>query len=568
MKIFSSAFHTSYQYNLASAFPEHEWTFLGPWSQNRPECGNVVTDRAGDLADYDFFLAHSPAEYISLAGKLDVRGISRSRLVYISHWGYQPHQWVHVYNGVNFDYFINDVSGSPIVCVSHYMVPQFGFYSEQSVSVIPHFIPSDLFGECAWRDEGEEFINVVNSFYQPERGVGAAFWDSLPVAKKLYGGGNKPTDGGELHTIDDFKSAVSRSRAYLWTADAVATSFAPLEAMALGCPLVAPDNLDWRKEFEHGREVLLYKAGDIDSCLEQVNLLNNSSSMRSSLSIAGREAVLSRFTKELFRQRWKQVFDGVLSTDLIRPKKSGFSMRRGSGVMLRDDGTFDLATEICLKAGSLCVVHPQSDESEIRLSLRNKSNSVDLLEGFACLAARGNLSRHAVTMADDFGSTTQAVIKSGRSVCVYNDKYFSEFERKTNEFNRDVYPIYYVSSVDFIEDPALEALGGGASGPIFCDEQFPDGDFSLFISYDGREPALIKNMFERGVFPSEIVANCMPDASWAMGCHVEVLVEALVQNEYAVQFLSIPELEDISALIAPGDTIPKLHRYILRAVRV
>ncbi len=567
MKILSNAFHTSYQYNLASAFPEHEWTFLGPWSQNRPECDNVVTDRAEDLSDYDFFLAHSPAEYISLSGRLDARGIDRSRLIYISHWGYQPHQWVHVYNGVNFDYFINDVSHSPIVCVSHYMVPQFGFYSEHSVSVIPHFIPSDLFGESVWRDEGEDFINVVNSFYQPERGVGAAFWDSLPVTKRLYGAGNKPTDGGGLPTVDDFKLAVGRSRAYLWTADAVATSFAPLEAMALGCPLVAPDNLDWSKEFEHGREVLLYKAGDIDSCLEQINLLNSSSLLRSYLSAAGREAVISRFTKELFRQRWKQVFDGVLAADLIRPRKINCSMRRGSGVMIRNDGKFDLATEIRLKAGSVCVIHPQSDESEIRLSLRNSLNSVNLLEGFASLAACGKLSRHAVTMADDFGGTTQAVLKSGRPVCVSNDKFFLEFEKKTDEFNRSLYPIYRDSRVVFTERATSQGPGNGASLPLFCDEQFAAGEFSLFVRYDGLEPALIRNVFEQGVFPSEIVANCMPDASWAIGCHVEMLVEALFHNEYSVQFLSIPDLEDVSALIAPGDTIPKLHRYILRAVR-
>lgn len=569
MKIFSDAFHTSYQYNLASAFPEHQWTFAGSWSKNRPECDNVILDHVEDLSCYDFFLAHSPTGYISLADRLDVLGINRSRLIYITHWGRQPSQWIHVYSDVDFDTFLRDVSKSPIVCVSHYMVPQFGFYSDVSVGVIPHFIPQELFDHNIWSDGGDHYINVVNSFYEPERGVGAPFWDALPVPKRLYGAGNKPTDGGSLQTIEEFKSAIHDARAYLWTADAVATSFAPLEAMALGCPIIAPDNLDWRLEFEHGREILLYRPGDQASCLEQIRQFEGDAGLRSALSRAGREAVFDRFRKDLFRERWERVFDAALAADRLRRPRGSCELRRGTGVMAveADPSRFDLVTELRLADIAARVVHPQSGEFSIRQILRNKSNSIDLLKAFHALASSENISDGSfASFANDYGATTQSVNGSINIGCAISTKEYISYEIRSDEFSKIMYRDSSGCLLDFVE---VESIGvNGIHLPIdpsvMSILQSINGPF--FVNYDGLEPAVIMSLLELDVFPKEIIANCMPHVSWAKGCHVEILIDTLFKKGYSVEYLSIPDLSDLTPHIAPNDLIPKLHRYILRAV--
>ena len=567
MRIFSNAFHTSYQYNLASAFPEHEWTFTGNWSDNRPQLPNVVLDRADDLSTYDFLLAHSPMEYISLADRLDERGMDRARLVYITHWGRQPSQWIHVYDGVSFESFLRDVSKSPIVCVSHYMVSQFEFYSDIAVEVIPHFIPSELFDVVAWQEGGSDYVNVVNSFYAPERGVGAEFWDALPVEKKLYGAGNRLEDGGSLATVDEFKSAMSGARAFLWTADAVATSFAPLEAMALGCPLIAPDNLDWRIEFERDREILLYRPGDASSCLDQIARFESNKGFRHSLSEMGRDAVFSRFRKDLFRERWERIFHAGVNAGYQASSDSGFSFRRGAGVVAREDGpNFDLITEIRLKHADIRVVHPRRDDVSVRQALRNEANSIDLLNGLHELVSLQGLPQSAVVIANDFGSTTQVISQARRGAktnVLSADLYF---ESRTHRFNEATFGDNYKPDIGFFEIAGVDAAGMSVVG---------DGNVGLellsnavvVINYDGFEPAVVGTILDSGAAPDEFILNCLPHVSWAAGCHVEIMVERLVQNGYSIDYLSIPSLTNLVGEIAEGDSIPKLHRYILRAKR-
>lgn len=568
MKIFSDGFHTSYQYNLATAFPEHEWTFTGPWSPNRPLCRNVVLDQSQELSDYDFYLAHSPAGFIDLASRLDAIGVDRSRIVYITHWGKQSDQWVHVYNDVEFEIFLRDVSRSPIVCVSHYMAPQFAFYSDITVSVIPHFIPSELFDENVWlRGAGESYINVVNSFYQPRRGVGAEFWDGLPLAKTLYGANNRPTDGGSLATVSDLKAAVSRANAYLWTADAVATSFAPLEAMALGCPVIAPDNLDWRIEFEAGREVLLYEPGNQASCLEQIARFEADASLRTALSVAGRDAVIKRFRMELFRERWQRVFDAAITADVPSVSQGDYILRRGSGTMSSCDGHLDLVTELRCGRVSASAVHPQVDQVNIRQSLRSTSNSLNLHQAFLKLANRTAQQSSVTTICSNFGATTQLLLHKFGSARVCSGKEYIDFERKSNTFNQQFYHDRGVKHVEFLDIGAPTFSGLENSKKEECVGYFADFDGQVFISYDGMEPAIVGTLLDWGVRPGEFVLNCMPHESWAKGCHVEVMVERLGQAGYKVQYLDIPNLNDLSASIAPGDTIPKLHRYVTRASR-
>jgi hypothetical protein len=169
-RIYSKAFHTSYQYSLAYCFPDIVWTFDGSWTENRPLLPNVELTQTGDFYDFDLYLAHHPLHYSQLACELEARGIPRERIIYIKHRAYQKSLWQHNYDGVGLGVFLDDLSQSAIVCVSQFMKDQFGFYSDIGVHTIPHYVPPHLFDVAAWVPGNQTYINVVNNFYQPYRG--------------------------------------------------------------------------------------------------------------------------------------------------------------------------------------------------------------------------------------------------------------------------------------------------------------------------------------------------------------------------------------------------------------
>lgn len=193
------------------------------------------------------------------------------------------------------------------------MPQQFGFYSHVSLEVIPHYIPRHLFQEFEWSDGGDLYVNIVNDFYQPFRGAGSAFWDSIDFARKcLFGAKNGPGTR-PLSNIKEFGDAVTTARAFLWTGDKVAMSFAPLEAMACGCPVIVPDNMDWRKMFSDEHDVLLYAEGDLDSLRSVLSKYQSDRQLREKLSMAGRKAIQKRFAAEQFRIKWGRAIEGALA---------------------------------------------------------------------------------------------------------------------------------------------------------------------------------------------------------------------------------------------------------------
>jgi glycosyltransferase involved in cell wall biosynthesis len=363
-RIYSKAFHTSYQYSLAYCFPDIVWTFDGWWTENRPLLPNVELTQTGDFYDFDLYLAHHPLHYSQLACELEARGIPRERIIYIQHWAYQKSLWQHNYDGVGLGVFLDDLSQSAIVCVSQFMKDQFGFYSDIGVHTIPHYVPPHLFDVAAWVPGNQTYINVVNNFYQPYRGVGARFWDSIDfVPKKLYGTGNKETDAGSLNTVEDYKKAVSEAAAYLWTADAAAISFAPLEAMLMGCPVIAPRNVDWPLIYDDRVNILLYEEGNIGSCKEAVDYFRSSERIQLDLSRRGREAILAMNSAELFTERWTRVLDAALAsaargvwrlkTDADAPLSKSTLVRR-SGM----NGGYELVTSFEIAGKDVAVGHP------------------------------------------------------------------------------------------------------------------------------------------------------------------------------------------------------------------
>lgn len=314
MRVFSEAFHTSYQYALASAFPEIEWYFLsGVWSSNRPKPHNVHEHSDLPFDSYDIYLSHGPSQYDDLRKRMQEHGISPRRLVYISHWSYNPEAWYHQARSKPLKQFCHEVADSPIVAVSHFMVQDFGFFSHISCEAIPHYVPSHFYEGVEWQGDEGHYINVVNDFFAPLRGTGADFWLSLDdVPKKLFGGGNGEHGSGSLKTVEDFADAAKHAKGYLWTGEKVAMSFAPLEAMVCGCPVIVPDNMDWTKMFTPDRDILLYNEGDKASLMTALSRLDNDPELRKTLSANGREAVKRRFGLAQFRAKWQRTLEAAI----------------------------------------------------------------------------------------------------------------------------------------------------------------------------------------------------------------------------------------------------------------
>ncbi len=315
MRVFSQAFHTSYQYALATAFPEVTWYFVnGVWSANRPMPHNVFEHSDREFSKYDVYLAHGPDQYSALRGQLSSYGIDPRRIVYISHWSYNPEAWYHQAQGKPLEAFCHEVADSPIVAVSHFMIQNFGFYSHISCEAIPHYVPSHFYKNVEWVGDDGSYINVVNDFFAPLRGTGADFWVSLEeVPKKLYGGNNGEFGVGSLQSIDDFAKTASKARGYLWTGEKVAMSFAPLEAMACGCPIIAPDNMDWTKMFTPDEDMLLYTEGDKVSLANALARYEGDESLRLRLSKNGRETVARRFGLPQFRAKWARTLEAAVA---------------------------------------------------------------------------------------------------------------------------------------------------------------------------------------------------------------------------------------------------------------
>lgn len=314
MRVFSEAFHTSYQYALASAFPEIEWYFVnGIWANNRPMPINVHEHSDREFEAYDIYLAHGPSQYEELRARLSLHNISPRKIIYLSHWPYNPDAWVHG-TSKSLQEFCHFVADSPVVAVTHFLIQSFGFYSHVSCQAIPHYVPSHYYKDVTWHGTDEAYINVVNDFFVPMRGVGAEFWLSLnEVPKKLYGANNDERGAGSLKTKEDFAEAASRARGYLWTGEKAAMSYAPLEAMACGCPVIAPDNADWAKVFTTDQNVLLYKEGDKDSLLTALIRYESDPELRERLSRNGRAAVAQRFSLSQFRAKWQFTLESALA---------------------------------------------------------------------------------------------------------------------------------------------------------------------------------------------------------------------------------------------------------------
>jgi hypothetical protein len=167
-----------------------------------------------------------------------------------------------------------------------------------------------------------------------------------------------------LNTVKDCKKAVSEAAAYLWTADAAAISFAPLEAMLMGCPVIAPRNVDWPLIYDDRVNILLYEEGNYRSCKEVVDYFRSSDQVQLDLSRRGREAILAMNSAELFTQRWTRVLDAALASAArgVRRLQTDAPTRRcRNPPWFGDQGTdggYELVTSFEIAGKDVAVGHP------------------------------------------------------------------------------------------------------------------------------------------------------------------------------------------------------------------
>lgn len=592
MNIYSLAFHTSYQYSLAYCFPDITWTFDGAWRKNRPMPPNVRLEKDRQLHEYDFYLVHHPLRFAELACVLEEQGVPRERIIYVCHWALQPGIWRHLYDGVDYDQFLKDLSNSAIVCVSHFMPHQFRFFSNVCVQTIPHYVPEHLFPSAVWRQDERFYINIVNNFYENDRGVGAKFWDGIDfVDKKLYGEGNRPTDAGALETIEQFQAAVAEAAAFLWTADAVAISFAPLEAMLLGCPVIAPKNLDWPLFYEDRVNILLYEEGDHESCRAAVEYFQSSPAIRRELSARGRATVLEMNRAELFRERWSRVLTAAeaaarrghrrLKQDAASPP-SPFTLLRPATT---EDRPFALVTNMEIGGQSALIAHRARTWMIPRQFFRKYKN----LESFSPIKYQlvRSASRSGETLfyiGSDFELYSVLAARCGATVVCFD---FHEFAENAMEQTKALNGLESIRFERIAFDDGVHRMWASDSTKCRSLSNFADSsgfeivtttlddhvaekgvtDIDLIVIDDvgfetrilrGAEKVLAKRK-------PELVVNCFRHGAYTVGAPVNELLRMLDGLGYRMRYAGpletaadLREIEDLQ--------VPELDHFVLHAV--
>ncbi|MCJ2087106.1 hypothetical protein MKK88_14080 [Methylobacterium sp. E-005] len=550
---------------------------------------NVSLKKERRLEEYDLFLAHGPLEFAMLSCLLEERGIPRERIIYIAHWALQPDLWVHIYDGVAYEQFVKDVSNSAIVCVSHFQPIQFKFYSHVCVQVIQHFVPDHVFGDPVWEPGGSDFINVVNMFYAPKRGVGSKFWDSLDfVNKKLYGASNGPHSAGVLNSVGEFRDAVSKAAGFLWTADAAPISFAPLEAMLLGCPVIAPRNSDWPALFDDKLNIVLYDEGDYNSCKEAVEYLNHDKRVAKDLSLRGRDAILKMNSAALFRERWSRVIDAAvaaaprgrrrLAADAAAPLTRVTSVRRSRA----ESEPYALVTPMSIAGTTVAISHP-AETWEIP---RQFIHRFATLRHYA--PAKHDLALNAARrggcvfdIARDLGFFGYLCANNGATVRFFNrSKKMMECVRNTITYNK----IDRASVVNAVFDdeeretwfsPNNHVIRGDSAGArtekvktISLDQYIEKNPehipTAIFIDEPSYEARIVQGSRRTiATYKPELIINCYTHGAYARGTPIITLLQTLDDLGYAMQTCNWDgkreDLRSLEGIAAPDQDSFLLH---------
>jgi len=206
----------------------------------------------------------------------------------------------------------------------------------------------------------------------------------------------------------------------------VAISFAPLEAMLMGCPVIAPRNLDWPLFYDDRVNILLYEEGNYHSCKEVVDYFRSSEQIQLNLSRRGREAVLAMNSAELFTERWTSVLDaalasavrgvGRLKTDANAPLSKTTLLRRSE-----KERAYELVTSLEMAGKDVVIGHPAKAWLNPRQLLRKyKSLRAYSPVRYDLMRKHCATKKTAVIVGDDFGLYSLCAAVLGSRVLSFN----------------------------------------------------------------------------------------------------------------------------------------------------
>jgi hypothetical protein len=323
MRILAVGFHTTYQYELAQLGDEYQFEYvLSLWDhRNRPLPPNVrLVEHEDTLTRYDVILAHGVQDFIHWQERLTRSGWDVP--ITMSFHTYPPH-WDECRSGlpVPFHQLPDLLREVPKVFVTAGARKLWGFADEPNTAIIPHAV--DCTRWHGYQGEREHILTVCNRMWEQDRYRGGSLFDLATDGLPTRVIGDNPGRSRSARCAEELQDAYRRARVFLWTGHWGPRSFAPLEAMATGLPLVTISTPDWAELIEDGVNGFV--------CSEPLTMRRRCAQLLEDIELArvigarGRETVRRRFGQQQFQRRWRQVFAAALEgTSIVAAGEAGY----------------------------------------------------------------------------------------------------------------------------------------------------------------------------------------------------------------------------------------------------
>jgi len=324
MRIVGVGFHTTYQWELAQVGPDYEFDYiLSVWDhRNRPQPPNVrLLEHEDTLDAYDLVLAHCPQDFVDWQERFRRAGILRP--IVASFHTYPPH-WDECKGGlpVPFHELPELLRGHPKVFISPGARRLWGFVDDREAVTIPHAVDPRRW--CGYRGDEALVLTVCNQMWEQDRYRGGSLFDLVTNGLPTRVVGHNPGRSRSARCAEELQEAYRSARVFLWTGLCGPTSFAPLEAMATGLPLVTMSTPDWAEVIEDG--VNGFVCSDPLTMRRRCEQLLDDIDLAREIGARGRETVRQRFGQKQFQRRWHQVFAAALDgTSIAAAGREGYA---------------------------------------------------------------------------------------------------------------------------------------------------------------------------------------------------------------------------------------------------
>jgi hypothetical protein len=309
VRIVGIGFHTTYQYELAQIGEGYSFEYLlSLWDHDAsPQPGNVVLPETLEpLTHYDAILAHSLDDF--LAWKVRLRNEGSDVPLVASFHSYPPH-WDECQHRLPLPLHRIPAAlrGHPKVFISRGTEELWGCADEPESVVISHAIDGARW--TGYRGDERAVLTVCNMMWLEDRYRGGSLFDIATEGLPRWVIGNNPGRSVRAASAEVLQEAYRSCRVFLWTGLWAPTSFAPLEAMATGMPLVTVWTPDWGRLIQNG--VNGFVCQDAMGLRARCQQLLADPGLATEVGVRGRRTVLEHFAPEQFRQKWRQVIDGA-----------------------------------------------------------------------------------------------------------------------------------------------------------------------------------------------------------------------------------------------------------------